>query len=96
MTPTHGGALLGKAVSMFDATIIPNVVTASSDSRFLRMKGIPAFGFTPVQNVPVLMHAHNEFMNAWEFLKGITVFEQVIQFCETYTGDDESSEMAEH
>ncbi|CAM6099554.1 unnamed protein product [Calypogeia fissa] len=88
--------LVGKAVSTLDATIIPDVAIGATDSRFVRVKGIPSFGFTPVQNVPFLMHAHNEFMNAWEFLKGITVFEQVIRFYGNYTGDDRSNQMQEH
>ncbi|CAM6099555.1 unnamed protein product [Calypogeia fissa] len=94
-------ALMGKAVSMFNATLIPVVPSGASDSSYLRVKGIPSFGFTPVQNLPVLMHAHNEFMNAWQFLKGITVFEQVLQLYGNYTGElqgvgDDLSQMAQH
>ncbi|CAM6099550.1 unnamed protein product [Calypogeia fissa] len=93
--------LIGKAVSMFDATITPGVSPGATDSRFVRVNGIPSFGFVAVKNLPALLHAHNEFMNAWEFLKGICIFEQVLQLFRNYTGElqvdgDKSSQLAEH
>lgn len=40
--------------------------------------GIPAFGFSPMNNTPVLLHDHNERLNEKVFLKGIDIFEDII------------------
>ena len=37
---------------------------AATDSRFLRKLGIPAFGFSPMRQCPVLLHEHNEMVRA--------------------------------
>ena len=38
----------------------PEIFPASTDSRFFRERGIPAFGFSPMANTPILLHDHNE------------------------------------
>ncbi|BBN12274.1 aminoacylase [Marchantia polymorpha subsp. ruderalis] len=58
---------------------IPETRTGASDCRFSRRKGIPAFGFSPMSNTPNLMHAHDEFLNVEEYLKGIKVYEEIIK-----------------
>ncbi|KAG6551729.1 hypothetical protein Mapa_006818 [Marchantia paleacea] len=57
----------------------PETRTGASDCRFSRRKGIPAFGFSPMSNTPNLMHAHDEFLNVKEYLKGIKVYEEIIK-----------------
>lgn len=54
------------------------IFPGGTDSRFLRRKGIPALGFSPMNNTPVLLHDHNEFLNENIFLKGIDFFEKLI------------------
>eukprot|EP01117_Protostelium_nocturnum_P005152 TRINITY_DN1872_c0_g1_i1.p1 TRINITY_DN1872_c0_g1~~TRINITY_DN1872_c0_g1_i1.p1 ORF type:complete len:357 (-),score=55.05 TRINITY_DN1872_c0_g1_i1:222-1292(-) len=58
-----------------DAQIFP----AATDSRFLRDKNIPAFGFSPMNRTPTLLHDHNEFLNQDVFLKGIDIFVKTIK-----------------
>lgn len=53
-----------------DCRIFP----AATDSRYVRKVGIPAFGFSPMNNTPVLLHDHNEFLKADIFLKGIDIY----------------------
>ena len=48
-------------------------------SRYLREVGIPAIGFSPMPNTPVLLHDHNEFLNEEIFLRGIDVFVDIIE-----------------
>lgn len=43
----------------FETAIFP----AATDSRFFRYKGIPALGFSPMANTPILLHDHDEFLN---------------------------------
>ncbi|KAK8957793.1 hypothetical protein KSP39_PZI001179 [Platanthera zijinensis] len=72
----------------------PEVFPASTDARYFRFLGIPAFGFSPMANTPVLLHDHNEFLNKDEYLKGIAIYESIIREFATYGGpanDGESS-----
>ena len=54
------------------------IFPAGTDSRFIREVGIPAFGFSPMPNTPILLHDHNEFLNENIFLKGIDIFCDII------------------
>jgi acetylornithine deacetylase/succinyl-diaminopimelate desuccinylase-like protein len=38
----------------------PEIFPASTDARYFRELGIPAFGFSPMANTPILLHDHNE------------------------------------
>jgi len=57
----------------------PEIFPAATDSRFLRQVGIPAFGFSPMNNTEVLLHDHNERLNKDVFLKGIPIYEEIIK-----------------
>ncbi|KAM8703844.1 hypothetical protein ACLKA7_008468 [Drosophila subpalustris] len=55
------------------------VFPGATDSRFLRQLGIPALGFSPINNTPVLLHDHNEFLGADTYLRGIEIYKKLIQ-----------------
>lgn len=55
------------------------VCPAGTDARFIREKKIPAFGFSPMNNTPILLHDHNEFVNASVYLTGIEIYKKIIQ-----------------
>ena len=57
----------------------PQIFPAGTDSAYLREIGIPAIGFSPMPNTPVLLHDHNEFLNEDIFLRGIDIFEDIIE-----------------
>lgn len=57
-----------------EAEIFP----AGTDSRFIRGLGIPAFGFSPMRNTPILLHDHNEYIQEAVFLEGIRIYERII------------------
>ena len=40
--------------------------------------GIPALGFSPMNNTPQLLHANNEYLNKDIFLKGIDIFMKIL------------------
>ena len=67
-----------RATDKHGLKVAPQIFPAGTDSRFLREVGIPAFGFSPMNNTPVLLHDHNEFLNEKVFLRGIDIFEDVI------------------
>jgi len=56
----------------------PEIFPAGTDSRYLRMLGIPSFGFSPMNNTPILLHDHNEYINVATFVKGIDVYVKVV------------------
>jgi len=62
-----------------DLKFDPQIFPAATDSRFIRNKGIPAFGFSPMNNTPILLHDNNEFINEQIFLKGIDIFVHLVQ-----------------
>ena len=67
-----------RAADKHKLDIHPRIFPAGTDSRYLREVGIPAFGFSPMNNTPVLLHDHNEFLNEKVFLRGIEIFEDVV------------------
>jgi aminoacylase len=54
--------------------IEPQIFPAATDIRYVRAVGIPALGFSPINNTPVLLHDHNEFLNEKTFLRGIDIY----------------------
>ncbi|CAB3409536.1 unnamed protein product [Caenorhabditis bovis] len=54
------------------------IFTGATDSRFVRSQGIRAIGFSPMINTPSLLHDHNEFLNEKTFLRGIEIYETLI------------------
>ena len=67
-----------RGIEKHDLKISPQIFPAATDSRYIREVGIPALGFSPMNNTPVLLHDHNEFLNEKVFLKGIPIFMDII------------------
>ncbi|EXB44366.1 hypothetical protein L484_020178 [Morus notabilis] len=38
----------------------PEILPSTTDARYIRQLGIPALGFSPMTNTPILLHDHNE------------------------------------
>ncbi|CAM6127850.1 unnamed protein product [Calypogeia fissa] len=70
----------------------PEIFMASTDARFVRFEGIPAFGFSPMSNTPILLHDHNEFLHVKEYLRGIKVYEEIIK---SFTGPESEVDTAD-
>ena len=70
------------------------IFPAATDSRFLRARNVPAIGFSPMANTPMLLHEHNESLSVSTFVKGVSVYVSVIdslasaerQHCEPAAG----------
>lgn len=54
------------------------IFPANTDSRYLRNKGYPAYGISPLHHTPVLLHDHDEFIYEHVFLEGIPFYEDLI------------------
>ncbi|KAJ4907054.1 Peptidase M20/M25/M40 family protein [Raphanus sativus] len=63
----------------------PEIFPASTDSRYFRKAGLPAFGFSPISNTPSLLHDHNEYLSRSEYLKGIDMYVSIIKAYTTYS-----------
>lgn len=54
------------------------VFLGGTDARHIRNVGIPAIGFSPMNNTPVLLHDHDEFLQADVYLRGIEIYKEII------------------
>ncbi|VIO94977.1 Uncharacterized protein BM_BM17575 [Brugia malayi] len=59
--------------------ILLDIFPGSTDSRFLRQKGIRSIGFSPINKIPLLLHAYNEYITEECFLNGVTIYEKLIE-----------------
>ncbi|KAH8267278.1 hypothetical protein KR018_000679 [Drosophila ironensis] len=59
-------------------TIRTQVFPGGTDARYLRAVGIPALGFSPINNTPVLLHDHDEFLRAQTYLRGVEIYRKII------------------
>jgi len=57
----------------------PAIFPAATDSRYIRDSGACAFGFSPMNHTPVLLHDHNEYLNKDVFIRGIEIYYHVLQ-----------------
>ncbi|GAB2267699.1 hypothetical protein Dimus_002682 [Dionaea muscipula] len=64
----------------------PEILASTTDSRYIRQKGIPALGFSPMKNTPILLHDHNEFLQDTVYLNGIKVYESIIRSLSSFVG----------
>ncbi|PVZ98905.1 hypothetical protein BB558_005087 [Smittium angustum] len=55
------------------------IFPAATDSRYLRRAGIPAIGISPLRNIPVLLHVHNEYVTESLFFEGVDFYTDLIQ-----------------
>ncbi|XP_037732142.1 aminoacylase-1 [Drosophila subpulchrella] len=54
------------------------VFPGATDSYYLRRVGVPALGFSPINNTPMLLHNHDEYLRADTYLHGIQVYRKLI------------------
>lgn len=68
----------------------PEIFPASTDARYFRKAGLPAFGFSPISHTPSLLHDHNEYLGKAEYLKGIDVYVSIIKAYASYESESGS------
>jgi aminoacylase len=67
-----------EAIDELNLKIKTEVFPAGTDAAYVRALGIPAIGFSPINNTPVLLHDHDEFLHADVYLKGIEIYEKIL------------------
>ena len=72
-----------EAVESCGVSLEKEVFPAATDSRFLRQLNIPAFGFSPIKDDPILLHDHDEYLSRDVFLEGIGVYEKILKAVST-------------
>jgi len=55
------------------------IFPGATDSRFFRKLGFRSIGFSPIINTPILLHDHNEFLEEKVFLRGVEIYEKLIE-----------------
>jgi aminoacylase len=61
-------------------TPVARIFTAATDSRFLRnVARLPAYGFSPMANTPILLHDVDERLSIAELLRGVLVMGAVVK-----------------
>lgn len=68
-----------KTIYFRDYKLQPIICPASTDSRYIRSKGIQVLGFLPLNNVPILAHSHDEYMPVESYLRGVEVTKHVLE-----------------
>lgn len=63
----------------------PEILASTTDARYIRQKGIPVLGFSPMKNTPILLHDHNEHLRDTVYMKGIEVYESLISSLSSFT-----------
>ncbi|XP_067042293.1 aminoacylase-1-like isoform X1 [Acropora muricata] len=71
-------SVVSSACKKMGLTLEKEIFPAGTDSRFLRELGYPAIGFSPMNNTPILLHDHDEFLNESVFLRGIEIYCEII------------------
>lgn len=68
-----------QATDSLKLKIRPQIFPAGTDASYIRAVGIPAIGFSPMINTPVLLHDHDEYLHADVYLKGIEIYERILE-----------------
>lgn len=77
VNPWYG--VFGGALEKMNLKYNPEVFPAATDSRFLRLLGIRALGFSPMRNSEIMLHENNEYLDESVFLEGIGVYVGLIE-----------------
>ncbi|XP_065168483.1 aminoacylase-1-like [Atheta coriaria] len=67
-----------QATDALGLKIKPMIFPGGTDSRYLRELNIPALGFSPMNNTPVLLHDNDEYLEKHVFLRGIDIYCRII------------------
>ena len=70
---------LETAAKEMNLKIKPQVFPSKSSAACLREKGIPALGFSPRLNSPILLNDHNDFLDADVYLKEIEICRKILE-----------------
>ncbi len=73
------GIIQQTLANKFSIDLTPQVFPAATDSRFLRVLGVKALGFSPMRRSPILLHEHDEYLAIDVFVEGCNVFVEVIR-----------------
>ncbi|KAI3418826.1 hypothetical protein GPALN_007926 [Globodera pallida] len=71
-------AAFSSVLSEEKCAISKEIFIGGTDARHLRQVGIPAIGFSPMINTPILLHDHNEFLNERVFLRGVQLYAKMV------------------
>ena len=68
--------------AMEEAVVVPSMTVGGTDNRFLRQRGIPAYGFIPALISPeeqAGFHANNEFLTVDNLNMGCELMYEIVR-----------------
>lgn len=71
-------SIIASTLSDFEIEHRVEIFPGATDSRYIRDAGIPAYGLSPFNNTPILLHDHNEYLHKDIFLKGVEIYEKLL------------------
>ncbi|KAJ0174762.1 hypothetical protein K1T71_009870 [Dendrolimus kikuchii] len=83
---------INTAAQRANEPLLPLIPPGSTDARFVRIAGIPAFGISPMPDTPMLLHSVDEYINVDTFLKGIEFYKEVVTELGNIPGGDVSED----
>ena len=85
INPWYG--VFSDTLAKMGVEFVPEVFPAATDSRFLRLLGIRALGFSPMRNSEILLHDNDEYLDESVFVEGIGVYVGLIAGLASQNGD---------
>ncbi|CAH0693824.1 unnamed protein product [Chilo suppressalis] len=68
-----------QSLDKMDVKLSCSICPGTTDARFVRKQGIPAINLTPINNTPMLLHAHDERIHVDRYREGIHVMENILE-----------------
>ncbi len=74
----HWWKTLRESLEQQHLKVVQEIFPAGTDSRYLRAVGIPAYGVSPMDDTPILLHDHNERLHVDVFTRGLQTMAHVV------------------
>ena len=66
--------------------VTPEIFPAATDASYLRVRGIPSLGFSPMRRTPKLLHEHDEHLSSAAYAEGIAIYERLLADLADFAG----------
>ena len=67
------------SLSASGLAVVPEIFPAATDASYLRSRGVPSLGFSPLRRTPRLLHEHDERLGAGVYLEGVEIYRSLLK-----------------
>lgn len=75
---THWWGALRTSLASLGFTPVPEVFPAATDAAYLRVRGIPSLGFSPLRRTKRLLHEHDEHIAVDQYAEAVQIYVRLI------------------